>query len=89
MELDRLLQRLRGRLGETAVIRPERVESYLPERTGMRQRMNLWNWSRQHPGRLLCCRFPVRFEWCVNHRTIGLAGRISLRIEETCIGWRR
>jgi protein ImuB len=32
MELDRLLQRLRVRLGEAAVIRPELVESYLPER---------------------------------------------------------
>jgi protein ImuB len=32
MELDRLFQRLRARLGESAVIRPEPVESYLPER---------------------------------------------------------
>lgn len=32
MELDRLLQRLRGRLGESAVIQPRWVESYLPER---------------------------------------------------------
>ncbi|MDB5320433.1 MAG: protein imuB [Phycisphaerales bacterium] len=29
--LDRLLERLRGRLGEASVVRPERVESYLPE----------------------------------------------------------
>jgi protein ImuB len=29
--LDRLVERLRGRLGEGAVMRPERVESYLPE----------------------------------------------------------
>jgi protein ImuB len=32
IELDRLLQRLRVRLGEAAVIRPQWVESYLPER---------------------------------------------------------
>ena len=32
LELDRLLQRLRVRLGEAAVIRPTLVESYLPER---------------------------------------------------------
>ncbi len=32
IELDRLLQRLRARLGEIAVIQPQRVESYLPER---------------------------------------------------------
>ncbi len=32
MELDRLFQRLRARLGESAVIQPELVESYLPER---------------------------------------------------------
>jgi protein ImuB len=32
MEFERLLQRLRGRLGEPAVIRPKWIESYLPER---------------------------------------------------------
>jgi len=32
MEFERLLQRLRARLGEAAVIRPQRVESYIPER---------------------------------------------------------
>lgn len=32
IELDRLLQRLRARLGETAVIRPQLIEAYLPER---------------------------------------------------------
>ena len=32
MELEHLLQRLRARLGEGAVIHPELVESYLPER---------------------------------------------------------
>ena len=32
MEFDLLLQRLRGRLGSDAVIRPHLVESYLPER---------------------------------------------------------
>ena len=31
-ELDRLIERLRVRLGEGAVVRPELVESYLPER---------------------------------------------------------
>lgn len=32
MEFELLLQRLRGRLGDEAVIRPQLVESYLPER---------------------------------------------------------
>jgi len=43
LELDRLVERLRIRLGEASVVRPQPVESYIPEKA--------WESSEDHPAR--------------------------------------
>jgi protein ImuB len=62
MECDRLLQRLRVRLGEVAVIRPQLVESYVPERAWKPSRDEISTATISSPPHRPLTLFPVPIE---------------------------